>query len=232
LKNIFLSYSQKTERELADALHSALEAAGHQVFLDRRSIRAGEHWQERLRTEIQSADAMVVLLSKVSVQQSDYVPVEVEYARRRRQKGEPLQLFGVRVDFSGELGLDFEAAFRRTQLVTYQGDVGALIEELLRGLDCEEAIDHATAYRAWAEARPLDIRLVGLGSGARLPLDQVFVPLRLSQRELGFEPRPEDGLSRGMWARRHSQEELGDDRIYSCYSMASTRSPKKLAGRR
>jgi hypothetical protein len=80
--NLFLSYPS-AERTLADRLALALEAEGHTVFFDRSDLPEGQGFHQRLREAIQSADAMVYLVTPASVAPGSYTLAELEIARVR-----------------------------------------------------------------------------------------------------------------------------------------------------
>lgn len=63
---VFISYA-RADTAAAEALRSALVAAGVGAYLDRHDIAAGEDWRERLGRLIEAADAVVFLVSPTSV---------------------------------------------------------------------------------------------------------------------------------------------------------------------
>jgi hypothetical protein len=79
---IFLSYPS-AERALADQLALALEAEGHEVFIDRADLKAGEGFHQRLREAILGADAMVFLVTPAAVAPGSYTLAELAIARQR-----------------------------------------------------------------------------------------------------------------------------------------------------
>ena len=80
--NLFLSYPS-AERITADRLALALEAEGHEVFFDRSDLPSGEAFHQRLREAIQSADAMVFLVTPAAVAPGSYTLAELDIARGR-----------------------------------------------------------------------------------------------------------------------------------------------------
>ncbi|MBE0702449.1 MAG: toll/interleukin-1 receptor domain-containing protein [Afipia sp.] len=77
-RHIFISYSSK-DRRRADILQDALEASGHRVWRDVRSIAAGEEWQPAIFRALENADAFMLLVSEQSAQ-SEWVRDEVRAA--------------------------------------------------------------------------------------------------------------------------------------------------------
>ena len=73
---LFLSYPS-AERTTADRLALALEGEGHEVFFDRSDLAAGDAFHQRLREAIQSADAMVCLVTPAAVAPGSYTLAEL-----------------------------------------------------------------------------------------------------------------------------------------------------------
>jgi hypothetical protein len=75
---LFLSYSRK-DSAMGDRIRTDLEAAGHNVWLDRDDIRGGEQWRTSIAEGIGKADRVVLLISPHSMA-SDNVGREVSLA--------------------------------------------------------------------------------------------------------------------------------------------------------
>lgn len=60
-KRVFLSYSQENA-ELADALARVMSQRGASVFFDKNTIHVGDRWLETLRSEIEKASALILLI--------------------------------------------------------------------------------------------------------------------------------------------------------------------------
>ncbi len=88
---LFLSYPSG-QRPLAERLTLALEAEGHEVFIDRSELKAGESFHQRLRESIQGADALVFLVTPDSVRAGSYALAELNIAQQhwRRPSGHVL----------------------------------------------------------------------------------------------------------------------------------------------
>jgi hypothetical protein len=88
---LFLSYPS-AQRELAESLTLALEAEGHEVFIDRSGLKAGESFHRRLRESIRAADAMLFLVTPESLQPGSYALAELNIAQQhwRRPSGHVL----------------------------------------------------------------------------------------------------------------------------------------------
>ncbi len=79
---LFLSYPSG-QRALAERLTLALEAEGHEVFIDRSELKAGESFHQRLREGILGAEAMVFLVTPDSVRPGSYALAELNIAQQR-----------------------------------------------------------------------------------------------------------------------------------------------------
>jgi len=60
---IFISYS-RADRQRVEGLQILLQALGHEVFFDSRSILPGMRWQEALEQELAGADVIVVFWTR------------------------------------------------------------------------------------------------------------------------------------------------------------------------
>ncbi len=77
-RRVFISYSAKgddTALEIRDAVRAALEAAGHQVFIDEKDLPPGETWRRRIRRELAECHAGVILFTRGALG-SDWVLYE------------------------------------------------------------------------------------------------------------------------------------------------------------
>ena len=80
---VFISYKRDDTRELAEQLFDALSKIQFDVFLDRFRIPPAANFQTRLRQEL-ADKAMVVLLESARAARSDWIRLEVAYARKHR----------------------------------------------------------------------------------------------------------------------------------------------------
>lgn len=79
--NIMVSY--KTEnRNVADEIAAALDAAGLSAWVDHKRIQAGKKWRDELLLELRSCDAFVALLTRAYVE-SEHCRMELFIARSR-----------------------------------------------------------------------------------------------------------------------------------------------------
>jgi hypothetical protein len=103
MTRIFLSYSRR-DLEVANRLTTALEQAGHEVWIDRQDIQTGTDWQDAIVRAIQDAEYFVLLLSANSVISPD-VHKELTLADRERKRILPVLLHGVDVPRSMQYAL-------------------------------------------------------------------------------------------------------------------------------
>ncbi|MDH3704456.1 MAG: toll/interleukin-1 receptor domain-containing protein [Acidimicrobiia bacterium] len=89
---LFLSYSSRDAKD-ASTVRSVLASAGHDIWVDSADIQVGDQWRARIVAGLEQADAMVVLLSRHSIE-SDDVLTEVQIARDQGQRILPLRLDG------------------------------------------------------------------------------------------------------------------------------------------
>jgi hypothetical protein len=89
------------DEQIMRALEEKLTGHGYRVFADRH-LAVGVDWAREIENKIRSADAVVALLSAVSVE-SEMLAYEVQLAHSfsERQNGKP-RLLPVRVQFHGE----------------------------------------------------------------------------------------------------------------------------------
>ena len=76
-RGIFLSYS-RSDQARVEGLALLLEALGHEVFLDRASIKPGMRWEARLRDGLDHTDVLLVYWTKRAAR-SVWVRKEYEY---------------------------------------------------------------------------------------------------------------------------------------------------------
>ena len=76
---VFLSYARE-QRDVAEMLGHVLTQEGHDAFLDRHDLPAGEGFNERIRDAIRRADMFVFLISPDSVEGGGYALTELSLA--------------------------------------------------------------------------------------------------------------------------------------------------------
>lgn len=121
---LFLSYSRR-DAAYAERLRAGLEEAGHDVWIDRDDIAAGEQWRASIVEGITGSDAVVLVVSPPSMA-SDHVLREVSLAAESRKPLYPVRL--VRCDVTPA----FRYLLAGIQLVDVEraGEPGALAQLL------------------------------------------------------------------------------------------------------
>jgi hypothetical protein len=78
MPKVFISYSS-LDRELADTFRGLIEALGYEVWMDAKCIEPAQEWRPSLVSGLESADWLLVLVSRNSVT-SDWVRRETRWA--------------------------------------------------------------------------------------------------------------------------------------------------------
>jgi hypothetical protein len=90
MADIFISYSHE-DSATARLLTDTLQAHGLSVWLDRDSLVAGEHWDQKIHQELSKAETIVVLLSKHS-SRNTWVQAEIRSALEKGHRIIPILL--------------------------------------------------------------------------------------------------------------------------------------------
>jgi len=80
--NIFLSHSS-AQKDIAEGICFALQAAGHDVFFDREDLPSGQSYDKRIAEAIDGCELFVFLISPESVKKRHYALTELKVARRK-----------------------------------------------------------------------------------------------------------------------------------------------------
>lgn len=76
---VFIAYAVE-DAAAADALFTALQAAGMQPWMDRRSLKPGQNWPRLIESAIESSDFFVACLSSNSVSKRGGFQSEMRFA--------------------------------------------------------------------------------------------------------------------------------------------------------
>jgi hypothetical protein len=98
---LFISYAA-ARRDAAEPLCHALEADGHEVFLDRSDLEPGRAYHDRLREAIAACDQFIFLVSPESVRPGSYALTELGLAQERwpRPSGHVLPVMAAPTPFA------------------------------------------------------------------------------------------------------------------------------------
>ncbi len=214
MHKIFISYSRSSASDVAQDLDRQLSAEGCEVFLDTK-MPPGAIWPTALKAAIDAADAMILLLSD-GVENSDFVKWEVDHARGRMGQGAALSLIPIEVDFQGQLDPRLKARLGSIQTCSWGRQQGfdVLLDLIRSGLGIPEVDAVAETYRAWTLANPQPVRLIGLGPDTNLPLESIYVPLRVSRCERDGLHQLAGGAMSGRDVLGRGAEELQVDSLF------------------
>ena len=208
MDTLFVSYTH-ADRRWAEWIAWVAEAAGHEVTIQAWDIAAGDDFMEAMQEALTRCDRLVAVLSP------DYLASK--YCRKELwpaladDKVTPLRVGEVEPEgllktlvYADLVGRSKEAA-RRLVEKALAGERLKPDTEPVFPPDRELPADDATTpsaepvfpgtadalepYRRWALDRYGHVELIGLGAGDfRFDLDEVYVPLRISQRGWRLDP--------------------------------------------
>jgi len=167
---LFLSYSRRDDK-LAKAVATQLEAAGHDVWRDDKSIPGGAAWRASIEHGIRSTDAFLVLLSPSVVDSPRYLREELDFARSADRPIVPVHLKPVETLPEG-FGLTLSGVERIDLYPSFDRGMKKLLSEL--GPGSELVPPPKLEFRGWAKGR-----LAGVTANARR------LRLEAKQRDLG-----------------------------------------------
>ncbi|MGR8953235.1 MAG: AAA-like domain-containing protein [Gammaproteobacteria bacterium] len=160
MAKVFISYKRDVapDQPFARALFERL-SVHHQPFID-QEILVGEAWAARIKREIESADYLVLLISKHSIE-SGMVGEEIRIAEAARKQNDHPKLLPVRLACNEQLPYDIGAILNPLQYANWSegqdfDEVIQIIELALRGHDDHLANPDQEEPRApLSEAIPL-----------------------------------------------------------------------------
>jgi len=79
VKLVFLSYAREDQKAV-EAIGKRLYQDGFLTWFDRKDIRPGDLWKDRIKRGMDSADYVLIFLSKASATKTGYVQAEMKYA--------------------------------------------------------------------------------------------------------------------------------------------------------
>ena len=158
------------DEQIMRALEEKLTGQGYRVFVDRHLV-VGVEWAREIEHKIESADAVVALLSAASVQ-SEMLAYEVQLAHSfsERQAGKP-RLLPVRVEFHAPLPDALHSALDGLHYALWKdsADNDTIAEDLANALHAPQE-----SFRRKPSLEPV---------GGALPLDSKFYIVRPTDQE-------------------------------------------------
>lgn len=95
-KKVFLCYASE-DRDLVGAIHQGLFDRGHEPWMDKVDLIAGQPWESAIRKAIRAADCFVAFLSNRSVSKRGFVQKEVRFALETLGEIPPDQIYFIPV---------------------------------------------------------------------------------------------------------------------------------------
>jgi hypothetical protein len=83
VKLLFLSYAHEDQKAV-EVVAEKLYQDGFMTWLDKKDIRPGDSWKSRIKQGMDSADYVLIFLSKTSSTKKGYVQAEMKYAFEQR----------------------------------------------------------------------------------------------------------------------------------------------------
>ena len=166
---VVLLYKRHVEpdEEILKLLETGLLSNGYKVFIDRH-LSVGMEWAREIERRVQTADAVIPLLSAASVT-SEMLTCEVQIAHdaRERQQGKP-RLLPVRINYEDPLPDPLGGILNHIQYALWTGpqDNEQVVTDLLASL------------KSSPESRPTLVRQKLEAVGGAVPLDSEFYILR------------------------------------------------------
>ena len=129
-QRVFLCHASE-EHDLAAELSASLEAQGHEVFLDRDDLPAGDSYEDRIARAIGRSHLLIFLVSPTSVARGRYTLSELELARAKwkRPLGRILPVVAVRTPFQ-----DLPPSLRVLTVLEPRGNLVAEVSAMVRRL--------------------------------------------------------------------------------------------------
>jgi hypothetical protein len=196
---VFLSYARE-QRDVAEMLGHVLTQEGHDAFLDRHDLPAGEGFNERIRDAIRRADMFVFLISPDSVEGGGYALTELSLAASKWPTPEG-RVLGVMVEPTEMAEID--PYLKVNTILVPRGDVvaetAAAIDAMRRPWRRRASL---TSGGAAGIAAAAGVALyLGVASSATPPVgptalggDSVSLPAAVDS-PIGLAPLPLDSLS-------------------------------------
>lgn len=155
MADIFLSYARR-DREVAEKVKEALEAAGLSVFFDVEGLDGGDVFPDVLDREVKSAGAVISLWSQHSLSRP-WVKQECSIGLKRRclipLTIEALGELDVPVAFEGVQQIDFTGFHGRTDTAEWRRLMRSLSRTLGRPELADEAVPARTSAKAAVKAK-------------------------------------------------------------------------------
>lgn len=159
------------DEDLLRIIEQFLTTLGFEVFMDRKLV-VGMDWYKEIERQIRSSDAVIPLLSALSVQ-SEMVSYEIQIANEEAQRRGKPRLLPVRVNFTGVLPETLAPILDPIEYVLWEGTDDT--DRLLAGL--KAALTESTdTVKAVPRTKVEQV-------GGAVPLDSTFYVVRNTDHE-------------------------------------------------
>lgn len=229
---IFLSYPS-AQRDTAESVNYELQTEGHEVFFDKDELPAGQSYNEKIRSGIETSDLFVFMITPESVTKGRYTLTELKLASRKwpNPAGHVLPVMVETTPFD-----DVPAYLKAVTILTPEGNITA---EILMEVADLAASHTAPRKQTDAPETPLDTYTyhpVQIRFGERAAGAYSLGVTESPTGSLPAEPCPldPDSLERQLWAdadrvegaMRRSSAGSGDSRLPT--ALAARRVGEKL----
>jgi WD40 repeat protein len=149
LLRLFISYSRRN-KEVMQAIKSALEAESFEVTIDTSDLQSGDAWRPQLLELIRDADSVVFLTTDASIG-SEICHWELDQCVRLSKRIMPIRVESITKEIPPQLGaIHFLPA---TGLFALDRDLPALVKALTTDRQwLRQSTQYAERARQWAEA--------------------------------------------------------------------------------
>ena len=138
MSNFFISYSHdgKESSRLAEWLHDQLARQGHEAFIYKKDIAAGQRWGERISDLLPESDLFILLLTEQS-SRSDFIIEEVRRAHSLNCKHQRPVIITVRVIFDGDPGYHLSAMLNPYQWLNWDDEKSSrpILKQILQAAE-------------------------------------------------------------------------------------------------
>lgn len=153
---VFINYKQNAEpdHELAVKTEAFLKREGYIVFRDESKLKGGENWPEKIRKNLEKADAVVSFVSNASMK-SKWVVNEIDEAISCKKPLIPIivEILDSNLNFT-----KYRPRFADIQYIPYKGDFELLSNEILSSL---KELEPEYRYRRIVPYRKIVLKILG-----------------------------------------------------------------------
>ncbi|HAN78004.1 MAG TPA: hypothetical protein DCQ31_09650 [Bacteroidales bacterium] len=163
-KQVFISYkNNKTDAKIASAFNEEFKKAGFKTFIDKDSIKIGEHWSDKVDEALDNADYFLVLLTKESIA-SDMVTEEIRIAKMLFEEFGKPKILPVRINLpmNYRLNYDISCYLAKAQNRFWQNfaDTRRIVDEIVNMGEFSAKTELPPEPESLTSAAVTDVRLL------------------------------------------------------------------------